>query len=1048
MSDALLPGDDPTLTGSGAVVDLAPGTRLADRFTIERRIGTGGMGVVYRARDEDLGITVALKLLRSELAARPEAFERFRQELLLARQVSSPRVVRIHDIARDGDRWFISMDFVDGQSLDQWLDHRGPVDVEQALAIARQIAEGLRAAHASGIVHRDLKPANVLIDAEGNALISDFGVARSLGATGITHTGAIVGTPDYLAPEQARGGTVDARADLYALGLILYEMLAGEPAFAGATAAESLARRMVSGPPPIESRRAALPRWVARLVARMLRPTPAHRLRDAEAVIQAIDARQVPAALPRAAWPLLGLAAAGALAALALLAPWRDPVRAIPPAPPRIVLMAEAGADDPVLGGAAEALRLGLEGQPGVAVADGERIQLALAQSGLAGKGAADDVALRRALPADRIVRLRSVRSGDGLAFEAVISGDGRAPQVVAGPSRSSPAAAARDLLPLLSVELSVPAAGPVLAGDEDLEAYGQALALLRAGRAEAAADALEEIAEANRDHAPALAALVEAARISGRRALALDTARLADQLPGQPLGEPLAAWRAALEGDTERAIALATAATPGLEGDPGHQLRIAEIALDGGSLEVAEASLAIAAANDQQDPRAWFLRGKTAILRGEHRVAVEDHLVRALVLFKRSRDLRGEAETVNALGVGYARLGQTGDAQENYEKALALRRDLGDRRGIASSLRNLAQIDVFSGRLDQAATRLAEARGLFTDLGDNPGIAAVENELGLLEEERGNYPAALAAYRRGLRSRERSGDPLGMAESLNNVGFAHFQLGDYDNARALWRQARDAFAGLDDANGVVRAEQNLGLLETARGDWKRSRLLLEESLQTAEQRQMLEEAAVSLRNLVELEILEGNLDTAEQQLDRASRLFESRQDQRGRTDAALLAARIALARGNPADALALIDTLPDGAGTGTPEQATLAQLLRARALAGTDRDDDERQALDDAAALADRAGIRVLQLEARVLSSRAPDAALDDAVRQLGHLPLQLAWLERRAWLALAAGDLAGAGAALDEARELLADGRAYYRRTHLEALARQAGADGWQSP
>lgn len=1049
MSDALVPGDEPTLTGSGAVADLAPGTRLADRFTIERRIGTGGMGVVYRARDEDLGITVALKLLRSELAARPEAFERFRQELLLARQVSSPRVVRIHDIARDGDRWFISMDFVDGRSLDQWLDQRGPVDVEQALAIARQIAEGLQAAHASGIVHRDLKPANILVDADGNALISDFGVARSLGSTGITHTGAIVGTPDYLAPEQARGGAVDARADLYALGLILYEMLAGEPAFAGATAAESMARRMVSGPPPIESRRAALPRWVARLVARLLRPNPAHRLRDAEAVVRAIDARHVPAALPRAAWPVLGLAAAAGLAALVLLAPWRDPVPAIPPAPPRIVLMADATADDPVLEGAAEALRLGLAGQPGVAVADGERIRLALAQSGLAGKGAANDEALRKALPADRIVRLRSVQSGDGLAFEVVISGDGRTtPQRVAGPSRGAPAAAARDLLPLLAVELSVPAAGSVLAGNEDLEAYGRALDLLRAGRAEAAADALVQITQADRDHAPALAALVEAARISGRRALALDTARLADQLPGQPLAGPMAAWRAALEGDTERAVALATASTPGLEGDPGHQLRIAEIALDGGSLEVAEASLAIAAANDPQDPRVWFLRGKTAILRGEHRVAVEDHLVRALVLFKRSRDLRGEAETVNALGVGYARLGQTSDAQEQYEKALALRRELGDRRGIASSLRNLAQIDLFSGRQDQAATRLEEARGLFTDLGDNPGLAAVENELGLLEEERGNYPAALAAYRRGLRSRERSGDPLGVAESLNNVGFAHFQLGDYDNARALWRQARDAFAGLDDANGVVRAEQNLGLLETARGDWTRARSLLEGSLQTAEQRQMLEEAAVSLRNLVELEILEGNLDTAEKQLDRASRLFESRQDQRGRTDAALLAARIALARGEPADALAVIDALPDGAGTGTPEQATLAQLLRARALAGTDREGDERQALADAAELAGRAGIRVLQLEARVLSSRAPDAALDDEVRQLGHLPLQLAWLERRAALALAADDRAGARQALDEARELLADGRPYYRRERLEALARQAGADGGPSP
>ncbi len=1047
MSEGATPGNSSTLTGSGAIADLAPGTRLANRFTIERRVGTGGMGVVYRARDEDLGVTVALKLLRGELAARPEAFERFRQELLLARQVSSPRVVRIHDIARDGDRWFISMDFVDGQSLDHWLDHHGQVDVDQALAITRQIAEGLQAAHASGIVHRDLKPGNILLDGEGHALITDFGVARSLGSTGLTQTGAIVGTPDYLAPEQARGDAVDARSDLYALGLILYEMLAGEPAFAGATAAESMARRMVASPPGIETRRADLPGWVARLLARLLRPNPAHRPRDAASVIQAIDARHVPAIVPRWTWPVFGLAAAAGLTTLVLLAPWREPAPVMPAAPPRIVLFAEAGAGDAALEGAAEALRLGLAGRPGIAVADGERIRLALAQSRLAGRGVANDEALGQALPAARFVRLHSVSADEGVAFEAVISGRGLAsPRVVVGPSRASPAAAARDLLEPLAIALDAPHATSILAGDEDLEAYGLALRLLQAGRADEAADALVRITDLDRNHAPALAALVNAARIAGRRALAVDAARRADGLPGQPLAFQLAAWRMALEGDTEKAIALASA--PGLAGDPGLQLQIAEIALDGGDLEVAESSLAIAAANDPQDPRVWYLRGKTAILRGDLRVAVEDHLVRALVLFKRSRDLRGEAETVNALGVGYARLGQTGDAEKQYEEALQLRRELGDRRGTASSLRNLAQIDLFRGRHDQAATRLDEARGLFQVLGDDAGLAAVENELGLLEEERGDYQAALAAYRRGLRSREQGGDPLGMAESLNNLGFAHFQLGDYDNARALWQQARDAFAGLEDTNGVVRVEQNLGLLETARGDWTRARELLEASLGTAEQRQMLEEAAVSLRNLVELEIIQGRLDQADQRLDRARRLFESREDQRGRTDAALLAAKIALARGKPAEALGLIEDLPGGAEAATPEQAAIAALLRARALADEGRGEDLRQALATADEAAIRAGIRSLQLEARVLAAPGPDAALDDEVRQLGNLPLQLAWLERSGTLALAAQDLPGARAALREARELLAGGRPYVRRTKLEALARQVDAEARGTP
>src|SRR5690606_32956001 len=133
----------------------------------EALLGIGGMGMVYRATDLSLGIDVALKLLRPELSLRSEACERFRQELLLARQVSSPHVLRIHDLARDGEHWFISMDHVDGESLDQRLDREGALPLDEALSITSQIATGLAAAHARNVVHRDLKPSNVLIDASG-----------------------------------------------------------------------------------------------------------------------------------------------------------------------------------------------------------------------------------------------------------------------------------------------------------------------------------------------------------------------------------------------------------------------------------------------------------------------------------------------------------------------------------------------------------------------------------------------------------------------------------------------------------------------------------------------------------------------------------------------------------------------------------------------------------------------------------------------------------------------------------------------------------------
>src|SRR5690606_28560028 len=206
-----------TATGSHSAVEQNYGLVLADRFRVEGLLGMGGMGVVYRAHDTRLDVPVALKMLRPELATNSQAFDRFRQELLLARQVSSPHVVRIHDIAEHEGRWLISMDLVEGQSLEKLIDQRGRLPVDEAMGLLRQIAEGLDAAHRRGVVHRDLKPANVLVDRDGNAYISDFGVARSLGASGLTHSGTVVGTPEYLSPEQARAERADQRSDLYSL---------------------------------------------------------------------------------------------------------------------------------------------------------------------------------------------------------------------------------------------------------------------------------------------------------------------------------------------------------------------------------------------------------------------------------------------------------------------------------------------------------------------------------------------------------------------------------------------------------------------------------------------------------------------------------------------------------------------------------------------------------------------------------------------------------------------------------------------------------------
>jgi hypothetical protein len=218
-----------------APTQLEPGQLLAQRYRIQRLIGRGGMGAVYLADDEVLKELVALKVISSAFAGDETAMiARFRREAAAARKVSSPAVIRIHDLgeARPG-LLYLSMEYFAGRTLSEVIIQRGVVPLEDARDYLRQICEGLEAAHQAGVVHRDLKPGNVLIGERGVVKIIDFGLATTTFGEGLTATGAILGTPHYMAPEQVRGKSVDARSDIYALGALAYHLVCGRPPFAG-----------------------------------------------------------------------------------------------------------------------------------------------------------------------------------------------------------------------------------------------------------------------------------------------------------------------------------------------------------------------------------------------------------------------------------------------------------------------------------------------------------------------------------------------------------------------------------------------------------------------------------------------------------------------------------------------------------------------------------------------------------------------------------------------------------------------------------------------
>jgi hypothetical protein len=315
---------------------LATGTTVANRYFVRRRLGRGGMGEVYEAQDVALGENVALKTLRLGLSG--ASVDQFRQEAQLARRVTHVNVCRIHDIGHHEGIDFLTMELLAGETLSARLDRVGRLGTEAAHALLAQLCAGVNAAHEAGIVHRDLKCGNIMIvpGARGErAVITDFGLALMAGVT----PGNIAGSPAYMAPEQVEGGEVGPAADLYALGVIMFEMVTGKLPFVGDTA-EQTARKRLDTPPP--SPRTIAPdvdaRW-ERAIMRCLARAPGERFPDAGAVLAAVTA---PARRPtRWRWIVTGVAFASAIG-LALLAPvldggQRDPVataRAVPGAPP------------------------------------------------------------------------------------------------------------------------------------------------------------------------------------------------------------------------------------------------------------------------------------------------------------------------------------------------------------------------------------------------------------------------------------------------------------------------------------------------------------------------------------------------------------------------------------------------------------------------------------------------------------------------------------------------------------------------------------------
>lgn len=275
---------------SGSRAIFAPGTLLGARYQILKILGQGGMGAVYQARDQELDRTIALKVIRPDLASNASILQRFKQELILSRNVTHKNVVRIFDLGEADGTKFITMEFIEGEDLRGVLRHHGKFSPRKAVAIVQQICRALEAAHSEGVIHRDLKPQNIMRDPQGRIVVMDFGLARSLESDGMTQTGALVGTLEYMSPEQALGSPLDQRSDLFAVGLIFYELLTGKAPYKADTAIASLMKRTHERAVPASDVDTSVPVSLSAIVSKCLERDPKDRYQSAADLLRELDA--------------------------------------------------------------------------------------------------------------------------------------------------------------------------------------------------------------------------------------------------------------------------------------------------------------------------------------------------------------------------------------------------------------------------------------------------------------------------------------------------------------------------------------------------------------------------------------------------------------------------------------------------------------------------------------------------------------------------------------------------------------------------------------
>jgi serine/threonine protein kinase/tetratricopeptide (TPR) repeat protein len=816
------------------------------------------MGAVYKARDREVDRLVGLKVIRPELAGHPDVLRRFKQELILARQVTHKNVIRIFDLGEAEGTKFISMEYIDGRDLKSIRAERGKLPPEEAAETIEQVCRALEAAHAEGVIHRDLKPQNIMVDKQGRVVVMDFGIARSREMPGLTQTGVVVGTPEYMSPEQAKGEEIDSRSDLFSLGIILYQLLTGKSPYEATTSIAALLKRTHERAVPPVKLDPAIPKFMNDIVVRCLEIDPQHRYASAQEILRDLEARHGPPKgvtqfrMPRfrmveefpTKWIAPGLALT-MLLTIGLVFRGRIFGPASKPAQPAIslaILPFRNASGDPKLDwlgtSLAEMLSTDVGQSSHLRMVSSDRLHQILHDLQISPDSTLDPTTLGRLAEfssAETVVWGQYARFGDQIRIDAKLQDlkhdrtaalKAEAPNEKAVPEAVDRLAEAirqnLALSPAVVKELQTQSFKPSSKSLPALRYYNEGLQLLRQGRDLEAQKQLQASIEQDPQFALAYSRLAQADTNLGRESEAEQFSRKAVDL-SQNLSPQekylIAASHAGIMKDYPKAIESYENLAKATPGDSDVQFTLGSLYEQTGAFQKAREHYAAVLKADPQSVEALWKMGGVEI-ESDNPQGSLDYLNRGLTLSIELGNDEKKALILQAIGIAYRLMNKPEEALRNYQESLAIQRRLGQERGVAASLNEMAQVYSLLGKPDAALASFNETLKLEQEIGAKKEAGNTMIDLGNFYQDRGQHDQALKMYKESLLIQRDAGDETYQALCLDHIGSIHASKGDYEDALTYYQQALQLREKLNVPGEIVETVFNLAGTEAKLGQY------------------------------------------------------------------------------------------------------------------------------------------------------------------------------------------------------------------------------------